>query len=56
MNHNEHWQEVFFPNGKLAFSTNDPKVMYTDDTLRSMVSAGYIVKVDGKRWRGARKK
>ena len=56
MNEKPSRQEVFFPNGKPVFSTDDPRAMYSEETLRSMVNAGYIVKVDGKRWRGARKK
>lgn len=44
-------QQVYMPNGKLIFEETNPAVLYDMETLRSMIEAGYIVKVDDKRLR-----
>ena len=45
-------QEIFTRSGIRIFSESDPRVLYDEQTLRSMTAAGYIVKVDGKKFRG----
>lgn len=48
-------QQVYMPNGKLVFQTTMPEMMYSEETARSMNSAGYTVKMNGKKWPGRRK-
>lgn len=45
-------QEIFTRGGMRIFSESDPRVLYDEQTLRSMTAAGYTVKVDGKKFRG----
>lgn len=45
-------QEIFTRSGMRIFSESDPRVLYDERTLRSMIAAGYTVKVDGKKFRG----
>ena len=49
-------QEVFMPNGKLIFSTENESLMYDKHTVQSMLKNGYMVKVDGKKVRASREK
>lgn len=44
-------QQVYMPNGHLIFEETNPQVLYDMETLRSMVDAGYIVKIDDKKLR-----
>lgn len=44
-------QQIYMPNGHLIFEETNPQVLYDMETLRSMVDAGYIVKIDDKKLR-----
>lgn len=41
-------QQVYMPNGHLIFDSSDPRVQYKSETLQSMITSGYLVKIDGK--------
>lgn len=44
-------QQIYMPNGHLIFEETNPQVLYDMETLRSMVDAGYTVKIDDKKLR-----
>lgn len=44
-------QQIYMPTGMLIFESDDKETQYDEKTLRSMVSAGYAVRIDGKKLR-----
>lgn len=48
-------QQIYMPNGHLIFEETNEAVLYDMATLRQMVEAGYIVKVDDKKLRKRKK-
>lgn len=44
-------QEVYMPDGRLVFKTDNERLMYDDRIVQSMLRNGYTVKVDGRKVR-----
>ena len=48
--------EIFGPDKKLKAHTESQKCFPDEQTLRQMKSAGYVILIDGKRWKPGKEK
>ena len=41
-----------FKDGKRKFHADDPRAFPSRETMERMKKAGYVIKIDGKTWKG----